>query len=116
MVFHVRLREREPPGLSRGSDDRGIGAKSDSPLGGTEEKGPEWNYCLKETDSQTTERMKTEEVNNPYQYPWAKWTEWLYDEPESFGSFGWNEQPKHNWPGKGQGSKGEPQLKSDPGD
>ena len=59
--------------------------------------------------------MKPEEVNNPYQYPWAKWAEWLYAEPESYGSFGWNEQPKHNWFGKGQGSKGEHQLKTDPG-
>ena len=64
---------------------------------------------------QATEKMKPEEVNNHYQYPWSKWTEWLYSEPESYGSFGWSEQPKHNWFGKGQGSKGEFQLKTDPG-
>ena len=30
--------KREPPGLSRGSDDRGLGAKRDPPFEGTEEK------------------------------------------------------------------------------
>ena len=95
-----------PPGLSKGSE----------PLPErTEEKGPKVNQYLKENDSQATEKVKPEEANNHYQYPWSKWTEWLYSEPESYGSFGWNEQPKHNWSGKGQGSKGEFQLKTDPG-
>ena len=107
--------KKEPPGLSRGSDDRGLGAKRDPPLEETEEKGPKGNQYLKETDSHTTERMKTEEMNHPHYYPWTKWTDWLYSEPESYGSFGWNELPRNNWSGKGQGSKGEPQPKTDPG-
>merc|ERR1712112_684745 len=40
-----------PPGLSKGSDDRGLGAKRDPPPEGTEEKGPKGNYYLKENDS-----------------------------------------------------------------
>ena len=32
--------KKEPPGLSRGSDDRGLGAKRDPPLEGTEKKDP----------------------------------------------------------------------------
>ena len=107
--------KKEPPGLSRGSDDRGLGAKRDPSLEETEEKGPKGNHYLKETDSHTTERMKTEEMNHPHYYPWTKWTDWLYSEPESYGSFGWNELPRNNWSGKGQGSKGEPQPKTDPG-
>ena len=62
--------KKEPPGLFRGCDDRGLGVKRDPPDERTEEKGPKGNYCPMETDSQTTEKVKAEEVNNPYLSHW----------------------------------------------
>ena len=108
--------KKEPPGLLRGGDDRGLGVKRDQQIEGTEEKGPKGNYCPRETDSQTTDRVKAEEVNNPYLSHWAEWAKWFGIEPDSFN---WNGPPKFTWEvqndmGKGQGSKGGPHPKTDP--
>ena len=78
--------------------------KRDPPFEGTEEKGPNGFYFPIETDSQATERVKAEEVNNPYQNHWAKWTEWFGIEPDSFGR---NEPPKFTWSVQNDKGKGQ---------
>ena len=42
--------KKEPPGLLRGGDDRGLGVKRDQQIEGTEEKGPKGKYFPRETD------------------------------------------------------------------
>ena len=52
-----------------------------------------------------------------YLKQWADWAKWFGTQPETYE---WSEPPKPTWglpneKGKGQGSKGEPYPKTDPG-
>ena len=54
--------KNEPPGLTMGGDDRGLGARSEPPNERNEDKGPKENYCPRETDSHMTEKVNAEEM------------------------------------------------------
>ena len=109
--------KKEPPGLSLGRDDRGRCVKSEPPNERTEEEGPEENYCPIETDPQKTEKVRDGEMQKFYLEQWTDWAKWFETQPETYE---WGELPKTTWglpngKGKGQGSKGGPYPKTDPG-
>ena len=104
--------------MSWGGDDRGLGIKRDPPIERNEDKGPGENYLPRETDSQTTDGVKAEEMVNPYLINWEDWVKWYGLGP---GATNWNEPAKYSWAaqkdkdrGKCQGSKGGTNPITDP--
>ena len=62
--------------------------------------------------------MKAEEIQKFYARRYGEWAKWLGTPSETYD---WGEPPQTTWgwpneKGKGQGAKGEPHLKTDPGD
>ena len=109
--------KNEPPGLSWGGDDRGLGRKGDPSIETSEDKELKEKCLPKETDSHTNEKVKIEEAVNPYLRNQEEWMQHYDLYPEAMN---WNEPAKNNWAvpkskGKGQGLKGETYLRTDPG-
>ena len=99
-----------------GGDDRELGVRSEPPNESNEEKGPRENYCPIETDSQTTEKVRAEEMQNFYLRQYAEWAKWYETQPETYDR---GEPPKPTWglpneKGKGQGPKGGTASKNRP--
>ena len=91
MVFPSNVVKKEPPGLSMGGDDRGLGVRSEPPKENNEDKGNKENYCPIETDSHKTEKVRAEEIQNFHMKQYADWLKWYESQSETYD---WGEPPK----------------------